>query len=125
VLDNEVAVAISRRPIEDYARFEALLDAQPKAPRKARRQLWDLLQAPVADDEREIPLMRVAEPVDKQRLRKLQDAVAGVAAALEIPEGLLCARRQLEALLDRRGWPDALAGWRRSLLEPVLAPLLD
>jgi ribonuclease D len=51
--------------------------------------------------------------------------VAGVAAALEIPEGLLCARRQLEALLDRRGWPDALAGWRRSLLEPVLAPLLD
>lgn len=124
VLDNDVAVAVSRRPIDGFARFEALLDAQPKAPRKARRELWDLLQAPIADDERELPPMRAAEQVDKQRLRAMQDAVAALAASLGIPEGLLCARRQLETLLDGRGWPDALSGWRRSLLEPVLAPLL-
>jgi ribonuclease D len=124
VLDNETAVAISRRPIDGYPRFEALLDAQPKAPRKARRALWDLLQAPAADDEDALPPMRAADAVDKQRLRAMQEAVAALAASLDIPDGLLCARRQLEVLLEGRGWPDALAGWRRSLLEPVLAPLL-
>jgi ribonuclease D len=124
VLDNDVAVAASRRPIDSFERFESLLDAQPKAPRRARRELWDLLAAPPRDDERELPLLRTPEAVDKQRLRQMQDAVSALAASLAIPDGLLCARRHLEALLDGRGWPDALAGWRRSLLEPVLAPLL-
>jgi ribonuclease D len=54
----------------------------------------------------------------------MQDAVAGLAASLEVPEALLCARRHLEQLLEGRGWPGALEGWRRSLLEPALAPLL-
>jgi ribonuclease D len=54
----------------------------------------------------------------------MQDAVAAVAEAQGLPEGLLCARRHLEALLEGRGWPPALAGWRRELLEPVLAPLI-
>ena len=124
VLDNDVAVAMSRRPIDSFERLDALLDAQPKAPRRARRELWDLLAAPVAEDERELPLLRAAEPVDKQRLRQMQDAVAALAATLGIPDGLLCARKHLETLLDGRDWPDALAGWRRSLLEPVLTPLL-
>ncbi len=124
VLDNDVAVALSRRPLDSFDRLDALLDAQPKAPRRARRDLWDLLQAPVAEEERDLPLLRAAEPVDKQRLRQMQDAVAALAAALGIPDGLLCARKHLETLLDGRGWPNALAGWRRSLLEPVLAPLL-
>ena len=124
VLDNDVAVAVSRRPLDTFERLDALLDAQPKAPRRARRELWELLAAPVADDERELPMLRAAEPVDKQRLRQMQDAVAALAATLAIPDGLLCARKHLETLLDGRGWPDALAGWRRSLLEPVLAPLL-
>ncbi len=124
VLDNDVAVVVSRRPIDGFDRFSALLDAQPKAPRRARRELWELLQAPFEAEELDIPLQRASEPVDKQRLRQLQDAVAALAATLQIPEGLLCARRQLESLVEGRGWPDALAGWRRSLLEPVLAPLL-
>jgi ribonuclease D len=50
--------------------------------------------------------------------------VATLAATLELPDGLLCARKHLELLLEGRGWPLALEGWRRSLLEPVLTPLL-
>jgi ribonuclease D len=123
VLDNELAVQLSRRPLADFAAFNAMLDASPKAPRKARRDLFDLLQPPLDEEERALPLSRATE-IDKQRLRSLQEAVAAVAASLAIPEGLLCARRHLEALLDGRGWPQALEGWRRSLLEPALAPLL-
>jgi ribonuclease D len=71
-----------------------------------------------------LPLNRAPEPLDKQRLKQMQEAVAGLAGALEVPEGLLCARRHLEQLLEGRGWPASLEGWRRSLLEPALAPLL-
>jgi ribonuclease D len=124
VLDNELAVQLSRRPFDDFHRFNAVLDASPKAPRKARRELWELISAPLSEEELEIPLNRSGEALDKQKLKKMQEAVAATATALELPEGLLCARRHLEALLEGRGWPDALTGWRRSLLEPVLEPLL-
>ena len=124
MLDSELAVAASRRPFADFHAFNALLEANPKAPRRARKEIFEMLSQPLDEEERALPLNRAGEAIDKQRLRKLQDAVAGVAAALEIPEGLLCARRHLEALLDGRGWPDALQGWRRDLLEPALTPLL-
>ena len=55
------------------------------------------------------------DSLDKQRIKALQQAVAAVAEAQGLPEGLLCARRHLEALLEGRGWPPALAGWRREL----------
>ena len=61
------------------------------------------------------------EAMDRDRLELLR---AQVAQAHGLPEGLLCARRHLEALLEGRGWPDALSGWRRELLEPALAPFL-
>ena len=124
VLDNELAVQLSRRPFEDFHRFSAVLDANPKAPRKARRELWELLQAPLADEDLALPLNRVGETLDKQRLKNLQAAVAELASTLEVPDGLLCARKHLELLMEGRGWPLALEGWRRTLLEPVLSPLL-
>jgi ribonuclease D len=124
VLDNELAVQLSRRPFEDFQAFNALLDANPKSPRRARKDLFELLAQPLDEEERALPLNRAGEALDKQRLRGMQEAVAALAATLELPEGLLCARRHLEALLEGRGWPEALQGWRRSLLEPALAPLL-
>lgn len=123
IIDNELAVGLARRPPRDLAEFNALLDRHPKAPRKSRGELWTLLDAPLGDADRAIPLV-TAEAYDKQKIRAMQDAVAGVAQAHDLPEGLLCARRHLEALLEGRGWPEALSGWRRALLEPALAPLI-
>ena len=65
-------------------------------------------------------------------MRRLQDAVAARSAELGLPDGVLASRRWLEALLDSRlpdapageDWPGMLAGWRRTQLEPALAPLL-
>ena len=81
------------------------------------------LEAPLDDADRQIPLLR-PDAFDKNTLKAMQEAVVSVAQAHGLPEGLLCARRHLEALLEGRGWPDALAGWRRELLEPALAPFL-
>jgi ribonuclease D len=62
-------------------------------------------------------------------MRGLQDAVAALSAELGLPDGVLASRRWLQMLLDARAegspeWPGPLAGWRRALLEPRLAPLL-
>ena len=124
VLDNELAVQLSRRPFEDFHRFNGVLDANPKAPRKARRELWDLLGPPLSDEEMALPLNRSGETLDKPKLKALQEAVGKIALELNVPDGLLCARKHLELLLEGRGWPAALEGWRRALLEPVLLPIL-
>ncbi len=124
ILDNELAASLCRRVPDDFHRFCEILDRNPKAPRKSRRELWALLEAPLTDDERGITLNRGGDNLDKTKLKAMQEAVAGIAATLEVPDGLLCARKHLEALLEGRGWPNALEGWRRDLLEPALAPWL-
>ncbi|GAB2505647.1 ribonuclease D [Arenimonas alkanexedens] len=123
IIDNELAVSLARRPTSDQREFNAILDRHPKAPRKSRGALFDVVNAALAAEDLAIPLLKV-DTLDKQKVKAMQEAVAAVAQAHGLPEGLLCARRHLEALLEGRGWPGALAGWRRELLEPVLAPMI-
>jgi ribonuclease D len=123
ILDNELAVALARTPPADRGTLQAQLEAHPKAPRKLGDAIWHALATPL-DDEADLPDAAVAEKRDKNRVRRLQDAVAARSAELGLPDGLLASRRYLEALIDRGEWPDALDGWRREALEPSLAPLL-
>ena len=120
ILDNDTAIRLADRPPESYAVFERFLDAQPKAPRRKREQLWDLLQAAPSAEEQDIPLAESTEDVDKNALRALQAEVAAVATELDLPEGLLCARRHIESLLRNHRWPRALDGWRAELLRDRL-----
>ena len=123
VLDNELAVTLARTPPIDLAGLQRELDAHPKAPRKLATSIWEALDTPL-DDEAELPDASIGERRDRNRLKKLQNAVAARSAELGLPDGVLASRRWLEALLDHGTWPDALAGWRREALEPSLAPLL-
>lgn len=123
ILDNELASALARNPPIDLAGLQRELDAHPKAPRKLAETIWEVLKTPL-DDEADVPDAALAERRDRNRLRKLQAAVATRSAELGLPDGVLASRRWLEALLDHGTWPDALAGWRREALEPSLAPLL-
>src|SRR5262249_13717947 len=122
ILDNELAIALARRPPVDARAFHAFLDSQPKAPRKLRGELWSELAQPLTAEERELPLARTPESAQKQALRAMQDAVAAETAKLNLVDGVLASRRTLEALLEGNGWPAALEGWRRPILEPVLMP---
>ena len=124
ILDNELAVTLARTPPADLAALQALFETQPKAPRKLAAAVWNALNAPL-DDEGELPDAGVGETRDKNRLRKLQDAVAARSAEMGLPDGVLASRRWLQALLDEGAWPNALSGWRRKALEPVLKPLLE
>ncbi len=122
ILDNELAVTLARSNPGSVGEFNALLDRSPKAPRGLHDALWQALSTPLPDEDA-MPVAR-GEDRNKQQLRAMQDAVAAIAADLQVPEGLLASRRVLEALQDGGGWTGALAGWRRALLEPRLAPLL-
>lgn len=124
ILDNELAVALARKPPTDRHAFNILLDGHPKAPRRLRGALWDELARPLEPDELDIPLARPQDGDYKVRLRQLQEAVAEATRRHELPEGVLASRRNLEALMLGEGWPDSLAGWRREILQPLLDPLL-
>ncbi|MDE2406837.1 MAG: ribonuclease D [Xanthomonadaceae bacterium] len=122
ILDNELAVTLARQNPPDKRACSALLDAAPKSPRSLRDALWQALDTPL-EDEADAPLQR-GDDRDKAQLRALQQSVGALAAELQIPETVLASRRWLESLQDGHGWTGALAGWRRQLLEPRLAPLL-
>ncbi len=123
ILDNELAVAIARNNPADRDALRALLDATPKSPRSLADAIFQGLATPLPD-EANAPLARGDER-DKKQLRAMQDAVSALATEMGLPEGLLASRRWLETLQDGADWPGALSGWRRKLLEPTLAPLLE
>lgn len=124
IIDPELSAMLATRPPTDRRSFEALLDGMPRAPRRERAALWELVAAPLTPEEQAIPLATLPDPALRPLLRRAQDAVAAVAAGLEIPEGLLAAKRHLEVLLATGDWPAALSGWRHELLAPALEPVL-
>ncbi|MBS3960159.1 MAG: ribonuclease D [Xanthomonadaceae bacterium] len=119
LLDTELAVGLARRPPASLQALEAALEAARSA-RRLSAEIAELLAAPPDADEAAMPLAVDSERADRARLKALQAVVAEQARALDLPEGLLCARRHLEALLADGRWPTALEGWRREVLETPL-----
>lgn len=122
ILDNELAQLLARTPPRDMAELQKVFDGQPKAPRKLAAQVLDALHTPLPDEDA-LPPAR-GDDRDRQAYKRLQQAVAVRSAELGLPDGVLASRRWIEALQDGEDWPGALAGWRRTQLEPHLAPLL-
>lgn len=123
VIEQPLALQLAQNPPADFDALRKLLDATPKSPRKLGRELWAALTTPVPDEAAMPPVRRDAD-IDKQTLKRLQQAVADAAREHDVPEGVLASRRWLEALLESGEWPDALRGWRQGLLAPRFAPIL-
>ncbi len=121
VLDNELAVTLSRDPPIDTDALQRRLDATPKSPRRLATAIWQALSTPLPDEDQMPP--PPADP-DRNAIKRLQDAVARRSAELALPDGVLASRRHLEALLENGQWPPILQGWRRHELESALGPLL-
>jgi ribonuclease D len=121
IVDNELVVSLARRVPADKASFSRMLDAQPRSPRQLRDALWDVVNAPLSEAERRIPLANAQDNAQRERIKRMQGTVASVARQRELPDGVLASRRQLELLLSTGDWDAALGGWRRKLLEPELA----
>jgi len=123
LLDNDVVLTLARQP-PGSAQALATLLAESRSAKRLHDEIAELLAAPINEDEAQMPLAVEVERTDRQRLKALQAAVVAEAAALDLPEGLLCARRHLESLLQDGQWPAALDGWRREVLEAPLRAAL-
>lgn len=124
IIDNDVALALSRKPLTDISELDAILARYPKSPRTARNLLFALLQKPFDDEERQAPTVQEPAQTQKTQLKALQHAVAEIASGLDVPDGLLCSRKHLEYLLETGSWPPALHGWRQTLLADAFAAIL-
>lgn len=97
-----------------------------RALRSAQRaELLDVLSAPLAPDDLAFtPIPAAPTPREKSVIAAMKEVVTARATELDLPEGLLCARRHLESLLATRQWPAALEGWRHEVLHDRLVALL-
>ncbi|HPF73040.1 MAG: ribonuclease D [Rhodanobacteraceae bacterium] len=125
VIDNDSLLALIYRKPKSRNDFEQLLDAQKRAPRRARDELYELINTEFSTEETDIPLSEPQSPWLRERSKPVRKAIADLAEKLEIPEGLLCNRKLAEQLVASGEWPDALQGWRRELLESELTPILQ
>ncbi len=127
LLDDANALSLaSSPPSSSNELFERTrgLRALRSAP---RAELFELLRAPVTDSEiaETAPILGPPSGDAKAAVNTMKQTVDAIALKLEIPSGLLCPRRLLEEYAVTREWPEGLQGWRREVLEPELAPLLD
>lgn len=123
ILDNELACSLAKNPPASAQALDAVLERNPKAPRKLAAAIWQALSTPLAD-EALAPLATDNSDRLRAPLKRLQQAVAAQAAEIGLPDGVLASRKQLEAWLELGQPPASLTPWRRQLLQPLLTPLL-
>lgn len=125
LLDDARALDLSARvpaSVEELAERGRGLRAL-RSPQRA--ELFEVLRRPLAADELEFaPIPAAPTPREKAVIAAMKETVAARAKELDLPDGLLCARRHLETLLATRRWPAALDGWRREVLHDALVARL-
>lgn len=125
LLDDAHALDLSARAPADADELAERTRGQRALRGAQRAELLGVLQAPLAAEELEFaPIPHSPTPREKTIVTAMKDVVARRAQEIDLPEGLLCARRHLESLLATRRWPAALEGWRRGLLHDPLVALL-
>lgn len=126
ILDDAHALALAQQPARTPQELFERVQGQRALRGPQRNELFALLQEPVTPEE--LADLAPIPPAPKGEAKRAVDAMRGVvqnvAARLDLPAGLLCPRRLIEELAVTRSWPAGLEGWRRSLLEAELAPLV-
>src|SRR5699024_2704522 len=126
LLDNNHALDLARQPPRDMDQLMQATRGQRALRGPIRRDLLDTLQRPVDADElaATVPVPGRPDLQAKQALQAMKQCVDRQAGKLDLPAGLLCPRKALDAYIATRQWPAGLEGWRRELLQAHLEPLL-
>lgn len=126
ILDDAHALALSRQPPRSPQELFERVQGQRALRGPQRNELLALLQEPATPGE--LAALAPIPPAPKGEIKRTVDAmrevVQNVAAKLDLPAGLLCPRRLTEEMAVTRSWPASLEGWRRTVLEAGLAPLM-
>ncbi|HET7268531.1 MAG TPA: HRDC domain-containing protein [Oleiagrimonas sp.] len=126
LLDNAHALELARNPPQDKDQLAQATRGQRALRGVIRHQLLDALLPPIDADEIALtaPVPGRPDPQAKHALRDMKQCVDEQAGKLDLPAGLLCPRKALDAYIATRRWPATLEDWRRDLLLPRLEPLL-
>ncbi|MGN6789228.1 MAG: ribonuclease D [Rhodanobacteraceae bacterium] len=126
VLDDAHALSLAQQP---PATAQALFDRVKglralRGPQRA--ELLVLLQATTTQEELEAlqPIPPAPRGEAKRAIDAMRAVVQAAAEKLALPAGLLCPRRLIEEFAVTRTWPAGLQGWRASVLQAQLTPLL-
>ncbi len=125
LLDDAHALDMCARPPTSGEDLTERSKGQRSLRSAQRAELLDLLNAALTEDDLDfVPIPHAPSTREKAVIAQMKEIVAARAAELDLPEGLLCARRHLESLLATQQWPAALTGWRREVLHDELIALL-
>lgn len=122
LLDNERALALAPEPAMDAERLRQVTKGLRALRGDEHRHLLATLQAPLTADEcaatESIPPS--AGPDMRRTIRDMKQTVNALAVEHQLPAGLLCPRKALEAILQTGPWPPSVQGWRADLLRDPL-----
>lgn len=126
LLDDILALNLAQQPPRSLGDLEQRSRGQ-RALRSAQRgELFELLAAPVGDEEIAATARIPGHPQGetKKALAAMKTLVDSLAVELDLPPGLLCPRKVLEEYVVTAEWPEFLDGWRREVLHERLPGLL-
>ena len=125
ILDDATALDLSYRPPTDANDLSGRTKAVRGLRSPLRAELLEVLRRPLEDEERTFePIPRAPSLREKPVLAAMKEVIAAKSKELDLPEGLIAARRHLESLLVTHRWPKALEGWRRGVLHDALIALV-
>lgn len=126
ILDDAHALSLAHEPPANTAELFERVKGQRALRGPQRNELFALLTATASAEELAGLATIHAGPHGeaKHAVDAMRAVVKNVAAAADVPAGLLCPRRLIEQFAATRAWPAALEGWRAGLLEAKLTTLL-
>ena len=126
ILDDANALALSLQPPASSQELFERVKGQRALRGPQRAQLMAILGAAATPEELAAlaPIPRAPKGEAKRAVDAMREVVQAEAFKLDIPPGLLCPRRLIEEFAVTRAWPEGLNGWRASVLEAKLTPLL-
>jgi ribonuclease D len=122
LIDNSRALTLAREPPTDMNQLREITRGQRALHGPQRRELLDLLHRPPDAQEIAATAAIPSHPRGQIRdtVRRMKRVVDELARQLELPPGLLCPRKNLEAFASTGQWPASLEGWRRKALQSRL-----
>lgn len=126
LIDDALALSLAQHPPATLTELEQRSRGQRALRSAPRLELFEHLAPAISDEEIAATASIPGHPQGetKKALGAMKQYVDKRAAELDLPPGLLCPRKALEAYVVTAEWPDLLAGWRHEILHDDLNQLL-
>lgn len=126
IIEDDAIYRMGERAPESLEQIEALDVLPPKTFARHGESLLKIIMHAQTLEPRKLAMDDRLEPAVKARVTQLQERIRTIAAALQIPPGMLAPRADIEALalFGEAAQANVLKGWRRDVAGKELLTLL-